>query len=78
VTPYNRVFADPTIAHAWSPWTAAGRAALDSVVTNQATIIGYMDDFKLLMLMSLIAIPLVLLLRKSTQQGGVDHSVAME
>ena len=37
-----------------------------------------MDDFKLLMLMSLVAIPLVLLLRKSTQQGGVDHSVAME
>src|SRR5260370_12958398 len=29
VTPYNRVFDVPAIAHSWNPWTAAGRAALD-------------------------------------------------
>jgi len=33
-------------------------------VTEQATMIAYNDDFKLMMILSLAAIPLVLLLRK--------------
>ncbi len=44
--------------------TAAGRTSLNEIITLQSTIIAYMDDFKLLMLMSLAVIPLVLLLRK--------------
>src|SRR5215469_1616238 len=36
VTAVNRALENPAIAHAWSPFTAAGRAALDAVVTTQA------------------------------------------
>jgi hypothetical protein len=32
-------------AHFWNPLTAAGRAALDGVVTQQAQIIAYLDDY---------------------------------
>ena len=39
VTGINRMFDAPEIARFWSPVTAAGRAALDAVVTQQAQII---------------------------------------
>jgi DHA2 family multidrug resistance protein len=77
VTPFNRYF-DATAAQGLSPVTAVGRAALDSVITTQATVIAYMDDFKLLMLMSIFAMPLLMLLRKPAAPPVVDHSVAME
>ncbi|TIS29967.1 MAG: multidrug efflux MFS transporter, partial [Mesorhizobium sp.] len=78
VTPFNPAFGDPAIAQALSPYTAAGRAALDGLVTLQATIISYVDDFELMMLLSLAAIPLVLLLRKPGTPAKVDHSAVME
>ena len=48
VTAVNRGFENPTVAHFWDPLTAAGRAALDAVITEQAQIIAYIDDYKLL------------------------------
>jgi DHA2 family multidrug resistance protein len=39
VTAVNRIFSDPTIAQFWNPLTAAGRAALDAMITQQAQII---------------------------------------
>ncbi|HZS83223.1 MAG TPA: MDR family MFS transporter [Stellaceae bacterium] len=70
VTPFNRLFAAPAIAHFWSPVTAAGRAALDAQITSQATTIAYIDDFKLMMVIALIAMPMVLLLKKPARDPG--------
>jgi DHA2 family multidrug resistance protein len=42
----------------------AGIAALNHELTRQATMVAYIDDFKLLMLISIASIPLVLLLRR--------------
>ena len=56
----------------------AGRAALDGIITVQATVIAYIDDFKLLMIMCLAVMPLVFLLRKAEQPAAVDHSAVME
>jgi len=78
VTPFNPMFHQPAVMRALSPLTAAGRAALDSVVTLQAVIIAYIDDFKLLMLLSLAAIPLLMLLKKPAAAPTVDHSAVME
>ncbi|KXF75065.1 disulfide bond formation protein DsbA [Paramesorhizobium deserti] len=79
VTPFNRAFEAPAVMESLDPMKAAGRAALDSLITSQATIIAYMDDFKLLMLMSLLVMPLVFLLRKpAAAPASVDHSIAME
>ncbi len=78
VTPFNRIFDIPAIAHALSPLTQAGRAALDGMITMQATIIAYIDDFKLMMLMCIAAAPLLLLLRKAPGSAGPDHAVVME
>jgi DHA2 family multidrug resistance protein len=77
VTPFNRAF-ETTAAHGLSPLTAAGRASLNELITLQSTIIAYMDDFKLLMIMSLAVIPLALLLRKPKVAPVMDHSAVME
>ncbi|HEY0493648.1 MAG TPA: MFS transporter, partial [Candidatus Dormibacteraeota bacterium] len=78
ITPYNRLLQHPVIAHALNPLTLAGRSALDGMVTLQATIIAYIDDFKLMMILSLAAMPLLLLLRKPKGGGAPDHSIAVE
>jgi len=78
VTPFNHAF-QAAAAQGLSPFTAAGRASLNEVITLQSTIIAYMDDFKLLMLMSLAVIPLVLLLRRPKAAApAMDHSAVME
>jgi DHA2 family multidrug resistance protein len=78
VTAVNPGFRNNVIAHTWSPWTASGRAALDQVIQTQASIISYIDDFKLMMILSLCAIPLVLLLRRAASATSGDHAMVME
>jgi DHA2 family multidrug resistance protein len=78
VTAVNHAFNNSTVLQAWSPWTAGGRAALDQVVQTQASIISYIDDFKLMMILSLAVIPLVLLLRRAPTDAANDHAMAME
>ncbi|MEA2916267.1 MAG: transporter, family, multidrug resistance protein, partial [Bradyrhizobium sp.] len=78
VTAFNHVFDNSAVRQAMSPWTASGRAALDQVIQTQASIISYIDDFKLMMILSLAAIPLVLLLRSAPASGESDHAMVME
>ena len=67
----------PGVAHLWNPFTAAGRAALDATITLQAQIIAYGDDFKLLMILTLAALPLLIIFRKPPV-GGADHTLVVE
>lgn len=71
-TTVNRLFGNPAIAHFCSPFTAAGRAALDATITQQAQIIAYIDDFKLLMIATLAAVPLLIVFKKPGN-GNADH-----
>jgi MFS transporter, DHA2 family, multidrug resistance protein len=48
--------------------TLHGLTGIDGLVTHQATLIAYLNDFKLLLFMTLAVTPLVLLLRRA--QGG--------
>lgn len=84
VTAFTR-FDNSAVRHALSPWTASGRAPPDQVIQTQASIISYIDDFKLMMILSLAAIPLVLLLRSAWRKRpcdgdgmtGVSHSMTV-
>ncbi len=76
VTAVNRALDDPNIVHFWSPLTAAGRAALDAVITGQAQIIAYMDDYKLLMIATLAVLPLLVVFNKPKQAGALSAVVA--
>ncbi len=78
VTPVNRAFEDPTVAHAWDPLTAAGRAALDAIITRQAQIIAYIDDYKLLMIATLAVIPLLMVFRKPQNRRPAEPIPVVE
>src|SRR5258706_10058454 len=78
VTAVNRNFSDPTVAQVWNPLTAAGRAALDAMITQQAQIIAYIDDYKLLMIATLAVIPLLIVFKQASDGGGKDHAIAVE
>jgi DHA2 family multidrug resistance protein len=78
VTAVNRIFSDQNIAEFWNPLTAAGRAALDAVITQQAQIIAYIDDYKLLMIATLAVIPLLIVFKQASDGDGKDHAIAME
>ena len=62
LTPFNPNL-DPLLATATDPTTVL--AQLSAQVQAQAAMIGYIDDFRLMMFVSLASIPLVLLLRRS-------------
>jgi len=78
VTAVNRVFENPAIAQFWNPTTDAGRAALDAVITQQAQIIAYIDDFKLLMIATLLVIPLLIVFKQAPGGGGEGHTPVLE
>jgi DHA2 family multidrug resistance protein len=61
-----------------SPWAAGGLASLDAVGRNQVAIIGYADDFKLMMILTLAVAPLLLLLRGAPQAASGKRAAAME
>jgi DHA2 family multidrug resistance protein len=54
--------------------SAAGRAALDSLVTQQAQIIAYIDDYQLLMVATLAMAPLLLIFRKAPRGPKNDQA----
>ncbi|HEX2667141.1 MAG TPA: DHA2 family efflux MFS transporter permease subunit [Gammaproteobacteria bacterium] len=60
ITPYNAALAN-------APLDLTSRhdlASLNAMVSRQAAMISYNNDFKLMMILSLVAIPIVLLLRR--------------
>ena len=78
VTSVNRAFEDPAITQFWDPISAAGRTALDAVITRQAQIIAYIDDYKLLMIATLAAIPLLIIFRKPPRAAATNSMHVME
>jgi DHA2 family multidrug resistance protein len=66
VTPFN------PLVRAQMPNVAGahGLAALNAQVTSQATMVAYDDNFKLMMWMTIAAIPFILLLRKGAPRGA--------
>ena len=70
VTPFRQVIRD----HAQQLGLAipGGRAALAQLVTAQAETVAFIDNFKLMMFVSLLAIPLVMLVQRSRRLPGKE------
>jgi DHA2 family multidrug resistance protein len=62
VTPFNHALQMPDVAANLDVHTDTGRALLDMIVTQQATMLAYLNDFKLLMVLTLAVIPLVFII----------------
>ena len=77
VTAVNRAFESPMVMRFWNPLDAAGRAALDAMITQQAQIISYIDDYKLLMIAILSVFPLLIVFKKTSHRDA-DYTLAMD
>jgi DHA2 family multidrug resistance protein len=75
ITPFNDALQLGTASRIWNMATVAGRAALNGEITRQATIIAFNDDFKLMMIVALTALPLVVMLRRTKPQGRASEAV---
>lgn len=72
ITPFRPLLHFPG---AWDPATPAGLAALNNEVSRQAATMAYLQDFRLMMVVVLAAIPLLLLLRNSRRVAGAPAPV---
>lgn len=70
VTPFNDALQMPDVTQSLNVHTDAGRALLDMIVTQQAAMLAYINDFKLLMILTLAVIPLVLIIGRVSRAPG--------
>src|SRR5262245_36779030 len=77
VTPFNDALHQTATSHFWNMATVLGRAALNAEVTKQASVVAYANDFKLMMIVALAALPLVFLLKRARQTSS-SHAAVLE
>ncbi len=69
ITSTNPAWHNPAVARAYDLSHPGGVAALDAAVTQQATMIGYIDDFVLMLMLTLAVMPLILLIQPPRAAG---------
>jgi MFS transporter, DHA2 family, multidrug resistance protein len=69
--PDNPLAHTPYLAAPYSLTAAPGIAALNAEVTRQASMVAYINDFLVMMIISIASIALLLLIRLSPGEGGV-------
>jgi DHA2 family multidrug resistance protein len=72
ITPYN--FIGNSAAAAFNGSGMRGLAGLDGTIFNQAAMIAYIDDFQLMMILTLATIPFLFLIKKTRPAAG-SHAV---
>jgi MFS transporter, DHA2 family, multidrug resistance protein len=70
VTPFNRALQAGAAAHWWNPASAHGATLLNQEVTRQSMVIAYSDDFKLMLILAILVLPLLLLTRPGRPAGA--------
>ncbi len=81
INPYNQAMQLSPMASRMNLHNTHDLAILNGLVTKQASMISFNNDFKLMMLMSLAAIPLVFLMRQPKypeKMGAKSHAMAIE
>ena len=77
-TPQNPALHMPGVSQIWNLATLAGRAALDMEINRQAAIVAYVDDYRLMAIMAIVAAPLVILLRSHRARPDPAQAMAVE
>lgn len=78
ITYANPAWVNPSIASAYDVARPSGVAALDGMITQQASMIGYIDDFRMMLYLTLAVIPLLILIREPKRSTSEDVQVAMD
>jgi DHA2 family multidrug resistance protein len=69
---------DPSITGSMGAAGEAGMTMLDGIVNQQAAMIAYLDDFKIMMILTLVALPLLLLLKRPDPRTAGAPPLMME
>ena len=77
ITPYSLGSSAYEALHV-DPASTTGLLALNGIITNQSSMIAYLDDFKLMMIFTLAVIPLLLLLEKPRQKPSPQEAAIAE
>ncbi len=77
INPFSLALRMGVQSGALNPDTQEGLAALNAEVTRQAATLAYLQDFRIMMWIALLALPLVLLLRVPSRQGRVEAAPAV-
>ncbi len=77
VTRSNPAWNDPAVAAAYDVARPAGAAALDAMIGQQAAMIAYVNDFRLMLYLTLLVMPLLLLIRTPRQGTRADEAHAV-
>lgn len=56
----------------FDPSTAAGLSALNAEITRQATMVAYVDDFRLMFIITIACMPMLLFMRKPRRAAGAE------
>ena len=70
VAPGNQALS--TLPQMMSPDTMTGLALLNAEVTRQGALVGYLDDFAIMMIITVLAIPLLLLIRSPKRSAAAS------
>ncbi|MEC5397322.1 DHA2 family efflux MFS transporter permease subunit [Uliginosibacterium sp. H1] len=76
ISPFNPSLADAVQHGLVDLQTPQGLAAVDALVARQAAVLAYLQDFRLMMWVTLAAVPLVLLLRMPRRNGASSAALA--
>ena len=76
------VTSDPVVRTAlpkmFNPATAAGITSLNGEITRQASMVAYVDDFRLMLIITIACMPMLLLMRKPRAVGGEPMHAAID
>ena len=64
ITPFRTALHGPDVPAFWSSLHGAGLVALNGEVSRQALVVAYVNDFRFMLYMSFLALPLLFLMRK--------------
>ena len=78
ITPFNGALQMPDVAANLNVHTDAGRALLDMIVTQQAAMLAYINDFKLLMVLTIAMVPMILIIGKTPPTPGKVETAAID
>ena len=77
ITPFNNALGDARTSLDLKT-RSSGRALMDQIITQQAAIIAYANDFKLLMVLTMLVVPLVFLIRTAKKAGDEEQDAVMD
>jgi DHA2 family multidrug resistance protein len=79
ITYANPAWNNPAVARAFDTTRPSGAAALDAMITQQSSMIAYVNDFRLMLYLTLAVIPLLLFIKAPGRAGEpVDSHAVMD